>query len=123
MQWKSQPTPLLPCRLKVLASASSQPSPVFQFGMSSDAAVVQLLSKHSEQFDEFLKLLKAQFDLQKAQSEQLARVLTVLEGSGRALSQIEVTSQVCVTRSNMEEWRSCISTVSRWHGCSMQQAY
>ena len=33
------------------------------------------------------------------------------------------TSQVCATRANVLEWRSCLSAVAEWHQCSLQGAY
>jgi hypothetical protein len=38
-------------------------------------------------------------------------------------SQIELTSQVCATRANIMEWRSCLQFAGQWHKVSLQAAY
>jgi hypothetical protein len=34
-----------------------------------------------------------------------------------------ITSQVCATRANMDEWRQCLQFASQWHNTSLQGAY
>ena len=40
-----------------------------------------------------------------------------------AMKAVENTSQVCATRANVVEWRSCLQTLSQWHKVSLQSAY
>jgi hypothetical protein len=39
------------------------------------------------------------------------------------LGQVAVTSQVCATRANITEWRSCLQSISDWRGVPLQAAY
>ena len=41
----------------------------------------------------------------------------------KALKAVENTSQVCATRANVIEWRSCLQLLSQWHRLSLQSAY
>jgi hypothetical protein len=40
-----------------------------------------------------------------------------------SMQQIELTSQVCATRANIAEWRSCLQFAGQWHKVSLQAAY
>ena len=40
-----------------------------------------------------------------------------------SVQQIELTSQVCATRANIVEWRSCLQFAGLWHKVSLQAAY
>jgi hypothetical protein len=46
-----------------------------------------------------------------------------LQSYEQQLSSIATTSQVCATRANITEWRSCLESISSWHGVSLQSAY
>ena len=41
----------------------------------------------------------------------------------QALSAVQNTSQVCATRANVIEWRSCLQMLAKWHNVSLQSAY
>ena len=41
----------------------------------------------------------------------------------KALKAVENTSQVCATRANVLEWRSCLQMLASWHRVSLQSAY
>ena len=41
----------------------------------------------------------------------------------RSLWQVEQTNQVLASRSNLQEWRQFLETVSKWHNCTLQAAY
>ena len=51
------------------------------------------------------------------------RMWAFMEDIQYNLGQCAITSQVCATRANMQEWRSCLQMAAQWHRCSLQGAY
>ena len=46
-----------------------------------------------------------------------------LQSIRRSCYKTSETSQVCATRMNVMEWRSCLQFAAQWHDCSLQSAY
>ena len=46
-----------------------------------------------------------------------------LESIANNMLAVANTSQVCATRANLIEWRSCLAFSAKWHKCSVQGAY
>ena len=49
--------------------------------------------------------------------------LQYLKSIDRNTRAVAKTSQVCATRANLMEWRSCLAFSAKWHQCSVQGAY
>ncbi len=54
---------------------------------------------------------------------QLWQCQLTMEKLRKSLYQVEITSQVCATRANIMEWRSCLAFTAKWYECSLQSAY
>jgi hypothetical protein len=53
----------------------------------------------------------------------LFKIQSLVSRIRHAVEQVEIASQVCATRANMNEWRQCLQFASQWHGVSLQSAY
>ena len=65
--------------------------------------------------------------LQKVLTVQACQLLWIgcqcLNSIRKECTKSAITSQVCATRANNDEWRQCLQFGSQWHGTSLQGAY
>ena len=61
--------------------------------------------------------------VEKCSAEKFDELMKSVKSIESNLDAVAVTSQVCATRANVMEWRSCLAATASWHSCSWQSAY
>ena len=101
-------------------------SPVFQFLMAILAiSAGKSKEKWADAVDQHL--LHIQWAMAVVAVVQLMMWVTnslqYLDSIANNMLAVANTSQVCATRANLIEWRSCLAFNAKWHDCSVQGAY
>jgi hypothetical protein len=101
-------------------------SPVFQFLMAIVAiSVGKSMEKWAEAVAKYLPHIQWAMAVVAVVQSMLFvhKSMQHLKSIDKHMRAVGNTSQVCATRANLIEWRSCLAFTAKWHQCSLQGAY